>query len=112
MRNLRNTLVKTPILKFLAAGLMVCVFLVSTPITVSASSTPIVDIKINGSDGPVTITVGKNFTYSWSSEDVSACQLTSPSGESGVSLDGSGGPIVPAHPWYPAVGGSTTLTLN
>lgn len=70
------------------------------------------DIDINGSDGPVTITDGDDWNYSWTSSNATACQLTSPSGTTGVTLAGNGGPITSGHAWYPSVGGSTTLTLN
>ena len=73
---------------------------------------PTLDIKINGSDGPVSINNGTDWTYSWVSNNATACTITSPSGVSGVSVSGTGGPISPSHPWYPAVGGLTTLTLS
>ena len=77
-----------------------------TPVTVTA------DIKINNSDGPVVIPNGDSWTYSWSSTNATACTLTSPTGDSGVTIVGNGGPIAPGHPWYPALGSSTTLTIN
>jgi hypothetical protein len=80
--------------------------------TFAALPAPTVDIDINGSDGPVTITDGEEWSYSWTSADATACEITSPSGVSGVALSGSGGPIGTAHVWYPDVGDSTTLTLD
>ncbi|MEX0932317.1 MAG: hypothetical protein WDZ61_00275, partial [Parcubacteria group bacterium] len=70
------------------------------------------DIKINGQDGLVTITQGEVWNYSWTSDSATACQLTSPTGVSGISLAGNDGPIPADHPWYPAVGSSTTLTIS
>ena len=77
-----------------------------SPVVVTA------DIKANGSDGPVTITSGDSWNYTWTSSNATSCQLTSPSGVSGVSLSGSDGPIAPSHPWYPSTSTPTTLTLN
>src|SRR3989344_3166270 len=107
---MQNLLSSTKRAKVWAGFLMVAVFLSGTPITTHAAFSA--DIKANGSDGPVTITAGDEFSYSWSSTDFTACVLTSPTGDSGISLAGNGGPIPQGHPWYPAVGGSTTLTFN
>src|SRR3990167_6670034 len=83
-----------------AIYLMVAVFFSAVPISVSAAIST--DIKANDSDGPVAVVNGNSFTYSWSSVEATACALTSPTGNSGISLAGSGGPIDPGHPWYPA----------
>ncbi len=107
---MRDLLSSTKVTRIAATYLMAAVFFAGTPISAFAAIGA--DIKANGSDGPVTITNGDSFSYEWSSIDATACTLTSPSGDSGVSLAGNGGPIVPGHPWYPAVGGSTTLTFN
>ncbi len=80
--------------------------------TFASTTGPSVDIDINGSDGPVTITDGDDWNYSWTSSGATACEITSPTGTSGVSLSGSGGPITPSHAWYPSVGSPTTLTLD
>ncbi|MEX2010480.1 MAG: hypothetical protein WD874_01595, partial [Parcubacteria group bacterium] len=62
----------------------VVVSLTSAP-TPPASSPVTADIKANGSDGPtVTISSGSSYTYSWSSTNATACQLTSPA-SSGIS---------------------------
>ncbi|MDB5194341.1 MAG: secreted agglutinin [Parcubacteria group bacterium] len=77
----------------------------------SGGSSPVTaDIKINGSDGPVTINNGDAYTYSWSSTNATACQLTSPAA-SGISTNGTSASITPGHPFYPSVGGSTTFTI-
>jgi fimbrial isopeptide formation D2 family protein len=107
---MRDLLSSTKALRIAATYLMVAVFFAGTPISAFAAMGA--DIKANGSDGPVTITDGDDFSYSWSSTDATACTLTSPSGDSGISLAGNGGPIPAGHPWYPAVGSSTTLTIN
>ena len=88
---------------------------ISDSVTIALAATPpavIADIKANGSDGPVTVVNGDSWNYSWSSTNATACQLTSPSGVSGVTLSGTDGPIASSHPWYPTVGSSTTLTLD
>ena len=90
--------------------LIAIVFFVNIPLSVSAAAA--VDIKINGSDGPVTITEGAQFSYNWTSSDSTACILTSPTGDSGIALSGTGGPIGSGHSWYPTVATSTTLTIN
>lgn len=71
-----------------------------------------VDIKVNGSDGPVTLSSGESWNYSWTSAGATVCQLTSPTGTSGVTLAGNGGPINPDHPWYPTAGQQITLVFN
>lgn len=93
---------------YLLAALLVSIF----PTTIFAQSAISADIKANGSDGTVTINNGESWNYSWTSSVATACQLNSPSGVSGITLAGNDGPISPGHPWYPAVGGSTTLTLT
>ncbi len=93
-----------------ATILMAAVFLAGTPISALAAVS--VDIKANGSDGPVTINAGEEFTYSWSSVEATACVMNTPTGESGVEVTGSAGPIAPGHPWYPATGSSVTLTID
>jgi hypothetical protein len=78
---------------------------------VSGGPTPVtVDIKINGQDGTVSIVNGTPYTYSWTSTNATACQLTSPVA-SGIATTGVSGSITPGHAYYPAVGGSTTFTI-
>ncbi len=118
--DMKNFTARTSLKRFprlISIYLVVMVLVTSAPFSALADNIQ-VDIKVNGSDGPVTIFPGDSFSYSWSSvgstisSEVIACTLTSPSGDSGVSLSGNGGPIDPAHPWYPTVGGPVTLTLN
>jgi hypothetical protein len=70
-----------------------------------------VDIVANGSDGPLTLTNGAPYIYSWSSQNATACEFTSPS-YSSVSVSGSSTSITPGHPFYPPNGGSITLTIT
>lgn len=63
------------------------------PISIFAQSALSADIKINGSNGPVTITNGQTWNYSWVSNGATACQITTPSGVSGITLAGNDGPI-------------------
>ena len=89
--------------------LALAIFFIGIPTTFAAVGA---DIKANGSDGPITINNGDSWDYSWTSTDSTACTLSSPTGDSGISLSGSGGPIPSGHPWYPSTTTSTTLTLN
>ncbi|MEK7135503.1 MAG: hypothetical protein AAB780_02250, partial [Patescibacteria group bacterium] len=73
-------------LRSMAVYLAVAVFFMGTPISVSAAVT--VDIKANGSDGPVTITNGDTYSYSWTSTGATICDFTSPF-PSSVTLSGS-----------------------
>lgn len=76
------------------------------------SSAPTVDVKANGSDGPVTINSGDTYTYTWNSNGASACQMTSPA-TSGVSLAGSSDVIGPDNAaFYPKSGSPVTLTIS
>ena len=69
-------------LRAAALSLMAAVLISGLPISASAALGA--DIKANGSDGPVTITNGDSFTYSWSSSNATACTLTSPTGDSEI----------------------------
>ncbi|OHA95818.1 MAG: hypothetical protein A3C70_00275 [Candidatus Zambryskibacteria bacterium RIFCSPHIGHO2_02_FULL_43_14] len=71
-----------------------------------------VDIKVNDSDGPITINNDDSYTYSWISTGATACILTSPTGESEISLSGVGDTILSGHPWYPATSSPVTLILS
>jgi hypothetical protein len=89
---------------------MLIAVIVGSSLPVSVFAALSADIKVNGSDGPVTINSTESFTYSWSSTDATACQMTSPI-TSGVTLSGTGAPLNPGDQFYPAVGSSVTLTL-
>src|SRR3989344_7084740 len=92
-----------------AVYLVVAIFFAGIPSSVFAA--PIVDIKVNDSDGPVMVS-GEEFVYSWTSTEATACTLTSPTGVSGISLAGVGAPIPSGHPWYPTLSNPTTLTFD
>ncbi|MBX4199160.1 peptidoglycan-binding protein [Candidatus Parcubacteria bacterium] len=78
--------------------------------TVGGSS-PTVDVKANGSDGPITINQGDQYTYTWVSANATACQMTSPV-NSGVALSGTSIPIAPGSPFYPALNAPITITIT
>ena len=101
--------IKKILVRTAATYMALAVFSIGIPVAYAAISA---DIKANGSDGPVTINDGDSWNYTWTSDSATACTLTAPTGDSGISLSGSGGPIDSGHPWYPAVGTPTTLTLN
>ncbi|MGE3275697.1 MAG: hypothetical protein AB7O67_11340 [Vicinamibacterales bacterium] len=69
-------------------------------------------ILVNGLRGSITLKDGESFSYSWSSPDAMACQIETPTGPSGISRAGIGGPVVPAHPWYPRPGTTSALKLT
>ncbi len=71
-----------------------------------------VDIKANGSDGPVTLINGEPYTYTWNSTHATSCVLTSPI-NSGISIAGTSGSITSGNTdFYPPAGGSKTLTIT
>ncbi|MBX4195369.1 peptidoglycan-binding protein [Candidatus Parcubacteria bacterium] len=74
------------------------------------AAAPTIDLKANGSDGPVTVTSGSAYTYTWTSSNATACQTSSPV-TSGVTLAGSG-TVNPGDPFYPAVGSPVTITIT
>lgn len=60
----------------------------SFPIGALADTIVTVDIKANGSDGPVTLNTGNTYTYSWSSTNATSCELVLPSPiPSGISIE-------------------------
>ncbi|MHB1330417.1 MAG: peptidoglycan-binding domain-containing protein [Minisyncoccota bacterium] len=71
---------------------------------------PSIDLKANGSDGPVTLTDGETYTYTWSSANSTSCEQTSPA-TSGVSLSGSSETIGSGHSYYPTEGSPITITV-
>src|SRR6185436_17305735 len=89
---------------------MVAVFSLGVPFTAFAALGA--HITANGHSGSITINHGDTFTYEWSSTEATACTFSGPAEITGLDTSGSGGPIDPSHPWYPATGGSTTLTIN
>ncbi len=70
-----------------------------------------VDIVANGSNGPLTLTNGETFVYTWNSTNATYCEFTSPA-SSGASVTGTSATIAPGHPYYPTVGGSKTFTIT
>lgn len=70
------------------------------------------EIRVNGSKGVVSLEDRTGFTYTWSSPDATGCQLRSPTGISGITRIGMDGPILTGHPWYPAPGTVTVLSLT
>lgn len=49
----------------------------SSPFTIAGAAVPKVDIKVNGSDGPLSIPVGGSGKLSWTLTNVSACSIAS-----------------------------------
>jgi hypothetical protein len=72
-----------------------------------------VDIKANGSDGPITLGDKEPITLNWTSNGVSNCVLKI-DGEfrSGVFENGDTGPFDYTHPYYPTMGGQKEYTFE
>ncbi len=104
-RYLTNSLV----LRTSVMYLMAAVFFVSTPLSVSAAVT--VDIKANGSDGPVTITDGDSYSYAWTSTGATTCDFTSPF-PSSVTESGSNTVAAGSAFYYPTTGSPVTITVS
>jgi hypothetical protein len=66
-----------------------------------------VSIEVNGMNDIVILRNAESFSFSWASPDAAICQISTPSGVSGISRVGSDGPVPPEHPWYPKVAGGT-----
>lgn len=84
---------------------------VTAPGAIAPSSAPTIDIKANGSDGPITINNGSTYTATWVSTNATACQMNPPV-VSGVSLNGTTIAIGPGSPFYPAVSAPVTITIT
>jgi hypothetical protein len=81
---------------------------------VSQSGGSTIDVTTNaGSQGPYTLSKDESFTVDWISSNVTNCNLLMDSEQlSGVTSNGSMGPIDPSHPYYPVAGGSRTFTVT
>ena len=66
-----------------------------------APDAPAVDLKVNGSDGPVGVASGSTVTLSWASSNVTSCSV-SPAGWTGTSGSQSSGSLA----------GNTTYTVS
>jgi len=95
--------------RFLAIHMMVFVLGASFPLGALADTIVTVDIKANGSDGPITITDGDSYSYDWTSSNATSCQITSPA-NSGIPLSGSD-TVLPGSPFYPSLGAPMILTV-
>lgn len=81
----------------------------SVTINISASA-PTVDLKVNGSDGPVTLSSSaQNADLTWTSNNATTCSLGAPV-NSGVGVNGSAS-YPYGHAFYPSPSG-TTYTLS
>ncbi len=78
---------------------------------IGTTTTPIVDIKANGSDGPITLMTGDVYILSWTSTNSTACQM-SPSVVSGIGLVGTSSPIASGNPFYPSTSTPVTITIT
>jgi hypothetical protein len=104
--------------KYILALFALGIFIISPSLVGAQSAT--VDIKANGSDGPVTLSPGEALTLSWTSTNVSGCYIYAPvfaGGSSGVTTSGSyTTPLlssqnpVTSHPDYPT--STTTYELK
>jgi hypothetical protein len=100
-----------PYLATLLAIFAVAIVL-SVPREVTAWRDPVkVEIEVNGRAGVVLVANGTSYSYAWRTENATACQMTAPT-LSGIPLSGHDGPIEPGHPWYPAQGGASALTIT
>ncbi|MDB5254273.1 MAG: secreted agglutinin [Parcubacteria group bacterium] len=77
----------------------------------TAPAIPTVDVKANGSDGPVTLNPGQTFTYTWTSSNATSCDLASPS-TTGLATSGTSLVIDATHPYYPGTTTPTTITVT
>ncbi|MDP2789048.1 MAG: hypothetical protein Q8O46_03300 [bacterium] len=89
---------------FLVSFIILFVLIGSFSIQARATAVA-VDIKANGSDGPVTLSLGQNLTLDWTSVNALYCSIGAPI-NSGVLTNGSAGPISPGHPFYPNSSGT------
>jgi hypothetical protein len=82
------------------------------PNATSTGST--LDITANGSQGPVTLSDGQSFTLNWISSNVTNCALSESDVpfSSGVTSNGSMGPVDPTHPYYPPAGASYSFVIS
>ncbi len=71
-----------------------------------------VDVKANGSDGPITINNGDSYTYTWNSTLATSCLQTSPI-NSGIALAGDSGPVASSSgAFYPGTTTPVTITVT
>ena len=77
-----------------------------------ATTTPSVDVKANGQDGTLSLSSTDTYTYSWTSANATACQQSSPSPLSGITLSGSSATIDSTNPFFPTTGSPVTITIN
>jgi hypothetical protein len=72
---------------------------------------PIADLKVNGMDGPVVLTVGEPYTFSWASANATECDIVWPY-PSSVELRGKGKVNPGESYYYPTVISPVTLTFE
>ena len=82
---------------------------VTVNITTTGNPAPGVDVKGNGSDGPVRLAAGESLTVSWTSSNAQSCEFISPF-TSGVNTSGDA-TYGPGHSYYPSTSG-TTYTVS
>ena len=84
------------------------------PPTNATSTGSTLDITANGSQGPVTLSSGQSFTLNWVSSNVTNCTLSESDVpfSSGVTSNGSMGPVDPTHPYYPPAGASYSFVIS
>lgn len=80
--------------------------------TLSWPSVVRVDVKVNGQDGPVRLLAGQPYTFTWSAQNATACDITEPV-VSGISTSGATS-IVPSprDGFYPQPGETVALKVT
>ncbi|MHB1330718.1 MAG: HYR domain-containing protein [Minisyncoccota bacterium] len=72
-----------------------------------------VDVKANGSDGPLVIDFGETYIYSWETTNADSCIKTSPVEDLNLWVSGVSSPITPNDTlFYPTASTSVTITIE
>ncbi len=83
----------------------------TTPPT-GGTPAPTIDVKVNGSDGPVTLNSSDTYTYTWASTDALACDQTSPV-TSGISTNGTSSVFDSSDTtFFPGTSTPVTITVS
>ncbi len=91
-------------------GLALAMLACNGKFTGGSGATLTVDIKGNGSDGPITVT-GSAYTVVWTSTGAISCQESSPS-TVGLNKSGTVANINVGDPYYPPVGGKIIWRIS
>ncbi len=87
---------------------------VVNPPIVNPPGSPTADITANGSQGPLLLSSGEQFTVNWVSTNTTSCNLSIQGVQDLglVALNGSAGPIDSQSPFYPPTNGSHTFLID